>query len=397
MTKYINFGILYLLLAAGMQTTAFAQTFSEQKGTKPKITLLIPLYLDSAFDAGKYRYGNTMPTHIANGLDFYNGAKIAANELESAGIAALIRVIDTKAPDFMNEYFRDTATEGTGIVIAASQSAAEMKIIAEKLRPLGIPLISMLPNDAGIGGYPQMMLANSTLKTHCEQIFRYLQRNNSIDNLVMLTPHGSAESRLKQYLVEENKNTPSIPLKWREAELNEAATPESLALLLDSNRMNVIIAPTLNGAHAQRMVKMLSSLGPKYRSAVFGMPTWETVSFTKTEYRGVDVWYGTPFVSLSGNAELTEDFTKRFKELTNARPGDMGFRGYEITLRYLKTYMAYPAEFIKHINDRQFRMFNDFEFKPVSLRDNGQIDYRENKKVYLIKKTDGVIKTVVTP
>ncbi len=75
----------------------------------------------------------------------------------------------------------------------------------------------------------------------------------------------------------------------------------------------------------------------------------------------------------------------------------MGFRGYEITLRYLKTYLAYPADFLNHINDRQFRMFNDFEFKPVSLRDNGQVDYRENKKVYLIKKTDGAIKTVLTP
>lgn len=363
----------------------------------PRITLFIPLHLDSALDNGKYRFGNHMPGYIANSLDFYNGAKIAANELSTEGHEAIIRVIDTRSPDYWDQYFKDTATNGTGVVISVAQSAAEIKAIAEKLRPLGVPLISLLPNDAGIGGYPEMMLANSTLKTHCEQIFRFLQRHHSIDNLVMLTPNGTAEGRLKAYFTEENKSTPSIPLKWKDRVFTDSMKTESLALLLDSNQLNVIISPTLNANHAQRLVKMLSSLSPKYRTAVFGMPTWETISFTKSDYKGVDVWYGTPFISTSGNVDLTEDFSKRFKELTNARPGDMGFRGYEITLRYLKTYLTYKNNFLEHINDRQFRIFNDFDFKPVSLRDNGQTDYLENKKVYMIKKTDGAIKSVMSP
>jgi hypothetical protein len=398
MTKYLKICLIFIALGTGFSTNAFSQenTYQLHK-PKPRISLLIPLYLDSAFDQGKYRFGNSMPSYIANSLDFYNGAKIAANELEAFGVEAKIQVIDTRSPDLWQQFFRDTATEGTGIVISAAQSAAEIKTIAEKLRPLGIPLISLLPNDAGIGGYPEMMLANSTLKTHCEQIFRFIQRNHSIDNLLLLTPNGTAEGRLKNYFLEENKSTPSIPLKWKERVFTDSMKAESLALLLDSNQMNVIISPTLNANHAQRLVKMLSSLSPKYRAAVFGMPTWETIHFTKSEFKGVDVWYGTPFISSSGNAELTEDFSKRYKELTNAKPGDMGFRGYEITLRYLKTYLAYPANFLEHINDRQFRMFNDFDFKPVSLRENGQTDYLENKKVYMVKKTDGAIKSVMSP
>jgi hypothetical protein len=42
-------------------------------------------------------------------------------------------------------------------------------------------------------------------------------------------------------------------------------------------------------------------------------------------------------------------------------------------------------------------MFNDFDFKPVSLRDNGYTDYLENKKIYMVKKTDGAIKSVMSP
>lgn len=398
MTRNLKIGLFSFALSIGFLPNAFSQenTYALFK-PKPRITLLIPLYLDSAFEHGKYRFGNNMPGFIANSLDFFNGAKIAANELVAEGVEAKIQVIDTRAPDFWNQYFRDTATDGTGIVISAAQSAAEIKAIAEKLRPLGVPLISMLPNDAGIGGYPEMMLANSTLKTHCEQIFRFLQRNHSIDNLVLLTPNGTAEGRLKSYFLDENKTTPSIPLKWKERVFTDSMSTEALARLLDSNELNVIISPTLNANHAQRLVKMLSSLAPKYQSAVFGMPTWETIPFTKSEFKGVDIWYGTPFISNSGNADLTEDFSKRYKDLTNAKPGDMGFRGYEITLRYLKTYLSYPTDFLEHINDRQFRLFNDFDFKPVSLRENGKTDYLENNKVYLIKKTDGAIKSVMSP
>ncbi len=398
MTMNLKIWLFSFALFIGFIPNAFSQENTyELHPPKPRITLLIPLYLDSAFEQGKYRFGNSMPGFIANSLDFYNGAKIAANELNASGIEAEIRVIDTKAPDYWEQFFRDTATEGTGIVISAAQSAAELKAIAEKLRPLGIPLISLLPSDAGIGGYPEMMIANSTLKTHCEQVFRFLQRHHSIDNLILLTPNGTAEGRLKTYFTDENKSTPSIPLKWKERVFTDSMKTETLAMLLDSNQMNVVILPTLNANHAQRLVKMLSSLSPKYRTAVFGMPTWETIPFSKSEFKGVDVWYGTPFISTSGNAELTEDFTKRFKELTNARPGDMGYRGYEITLRYLKTFLAFKTDFLSHINDRQFRMFNDFDFKPVSLRDNGQTDYLENKKVYMVKKTDGAIKTVLSP
>jgi hypothetical protein len=364
---------------------------------KPRATIFIPLYLDSAFPAGKYKHGNSIPNHIINGLDFFNGVKIAADELNAEGIATRIQILDSKSANSLDQLFRDTTFEDMGIVISAAQSASEFKSIAERLRPTGTPLISLLPNDAGVSNYPQLLLANSTLKVHCEQLYKFVQRNHSIDNIVMLNSAGVAENRLKQYLQEENANTKSVPLKWQEVDFSESLNTETLVTLLDSNQLNIIIAPTLNGVQAQRIVKMLSSLSSTYRSAVFGMPTWETVAFTKPEFKNVDVWYGTPFVTSSGNAYLTEQFTKKFNDLTNSRPGDMAYRGYEITLRYIKTMVAFGPDFMKHINDYQFKMFNDFNFQPVSVRNTDQVDYHENQKIYFIKKTDGAIKTIMAP
>jgi hypothetical protein len=365
--------------------------------TKPRITVFIPLQLDSMVKEGKPVFTKSIPGHLANALDFFNGMQIASQDLEAQGIAARIQVIDSKDENCFDQYFRDTVYEGKGIVISAAQSAAEFKGIAEKLRPLGVPLISILPNDAGISGYPQMMLVNSTLRTHCDQLVQFLQRNHSLDNLLLLDIAGTAEARLKQQLTEINTETKAVPLKWKEIVYGEDFLAETITGQLDSTRLNVLIAPTLNGANAHHIVKVLSSLAPKYRSAVFGMPTWETVSFTKTEYKGVDVWYGTPFITSSGNSFLNDEFVKKYKTLTNSQPGDMAYRGYELTLRYVKTFSTYGEQFLAHINDYRFKQFNDFHFQPVRLREGGSTDYLENQKVYFVKKTDGVIKTILTP
>jgi hypothetical protein len=365
---------------------------------KPRISIFAPLYLDSAFEGGAYRFGNTIPRNILGSLEFFNGVKIAADELQKEGVSARITIFDTREENVFDKFFRDTAFEGLGIVIAAPQSAQELKTIADRLKPLHVPLISILPNDAGITDYPELMIANATLRVHCQQLHQFLQQRHSLDNIILLTPQGSAEFRLRQYLREANQKTRGTSLNWKDADMTTLFTLDSLQQLLDTNRMNVIVAPSLNATQAQNVVKMVAKANSGlYRTAVFGMPTWETVALDKAEYKGVDVWYGTPFITVEGNAWLTDQFKKQYRELTNSTPGDMAFRGYEITLRYVKTLVAHKSDFLKQVNNARFKVFNDFNFKPVNLRDDKMVDYLENQKIYFVKKEDGLVKTVQAP
>jgi hypothetical protein len=52
---------------------------------KHKIAIFAPLYLDSAFDSMEnYRYANNMlPEFINPGLEFYEGARLALDSLNS--------------------------------------------------------------------------------------------------------------------------------------------------------------------------------------------------------------------------------------------------------------------------------------------------------------------------
>jgi hypothetical protein len=70
------------------------------------------------------------------------------------------------------------------------------------------------------------------------------------------------------------------------------------------------------------------------------------------------------------------------------------YRGYEITLRYISNMVSHVDNIID-LSDQEGRIFSDFDIQPVKLRQqNSKPDYYENRKIYFIKKIDGVIKGV---
>ena len=164
--KLLSIGLISGMVCHFFSGTAVAQQYAvAPMGKKPVAAIVVPLYLDSAFQAGKYRFGNQMPGFLLPGLEFYNGVKIAADELKELGISARIRIIDSKSTDVLAQLFKDSATEKPGLVITLPQNVTEMRQIADPLRELHIPLISLLPSDAGITGYPNLLIPNSTRHT----------------------------------------------------------------------------------------------------------------------------------------------------------------------------------------------------------------------------------------
>lgn len=366
-----------------------------QVGPKPSIKVLLPLHLDSAFGSGKYAHGNQLPSYLIPGLEFFNGVKLASDQLREEGITARIQMIDLKAANWADQLVRDTTYEDAGIVIAAPQSAAELKAIADRLKGSGTPLLSLLPNDAGITDYPNLLIANSTLRTHCTQLYKYLQRNHSIDNILLLTPKGGTEERLKNFINEEHTTTPAVPLKWKSAAVADNFSVGTLLPLLDSTRYNALVLPTLNSQLAQKIIAGLATVSATYRIGIFGMPTWENLPLSKSEFRGVEVYYGTPFVTSTADEEVLTNFTTRYRSMTNSRPSDMAFRGYEITYRYAKTLSLYKQNFVQHVNNYAYKVFTDFRFEPVHAKAASAADYHENNRIYFIKKLDGNIQQAV--
>ena len=388
---------LFLSLVLVFSLQSFAQPDSLiQNGTAPKVGILIPLHLDSVFKSGSYKYGNNVPKFLLPGLEFYNGVQLALDSLNEEGVQAEVFIIDSRKNGNYSNALKDYQLNGLSLLIGVAQSAPELKAMADAAQKKNIPFISATyPNDGGITSAPGLVIVNSTLRTHVHSMYKYLQRYHNNDNLVVLRKPGAMEDRIKSYLVEAEKAASGMVLKFKYTDLTDSFRVSDITRLLDSTRTNVIVTGSLDDAFDQRVLKVAAGFNKKYPSHVFGMPTWDDYNLTKPEFKGLDVYYSTPFISFSANSKVYNSIAAKFKKLASSRPSDMVYKGFEVTYRFIKTLAEEPGDFMKHINDRDYRLFAEFDFQPVYMRKSDEPDYVENKKVYFIKKTDGVVKTIL--
>jgi hypothetical protein len=81
-------------------------------------------------------------------------------------------------------------------------------------------------------------------------------------------------------------------------------------------------------------------------------------------------------------------YQKKYK----GRPSDMVFKGFECTYLFTKLLANYPNGLLNHLNDKTFRLFSDYNFRPVQSKKEAAVpDYFENKHLYFIKIAEGTL------
>jgi hypothetical protein len=389
---WLSFAIIALILCCGTHP-AFAQADTAQK--RYTIAVFTPLYLDSAFDAsGEYRYDKYFPKFINPGLEFYEGVKLAADSLNAEHVPLTIEVFDTRSVSQNIRAQVSSATmENVGLIIG-HVTPAEAKILAEAALKKNIPFINAnLPNDAGINHNPSLVILNATLPTHCESIYRYLQRNYPTSPIIMIRRKGLVEDRLQSYFLDAEKNTSGVKLKlkWINAEDNK---PVAFAQNMDSTKLTIVVAASLDENFGKSLAQQLSTISNSYHTVLIGMPTWDAITdFTKKEYKGLNIVYTTSFY----NAKLDKTsvgIVDYFKNTLYSRPSDMVFRGYECLYRFGKLLVDKGSNLNSSIGEKKYRVFTDWDIQPVLDKQTMSLDHFENKKLYFVMKTDGLVKQV---
>jgi hypothetical protein len=364
---------------------------------RSSVAIFVPLYLDSAFDAtGNYRYDKGFPKFFNPGLEFYEGAQMALDTLATEQVKLDVQVYDTRsAKESLQEELADSALQRVGLIIGQVSSTAELQQLAAAAAKKNIPFINVnYPNDGGITNNPSLVILNSTLRSHCEAIYRYLQRNYPMKTLVFFRKNGVQEDRLKGYFTDIEKKTASVPLKIKYVTLDDAFDGAALAANMDSTEQTVCIAGSLDEGFGARLCALLASLKSTYRSTVVGMPTWDNLDLSKPEFAGEEISYSTPFY-INPADTLVKIIQQNFKTRFYSRPSDMVFRGYESVYRFTKLLLLHGKDLSGSIGEKKFKVFNDFEITPVFLnRQTMTLDYFENKKLYFVKKMDGNVVAV---
>lgn len=364
---------------------------------KNRIAVFAPLYLDSAFDAyNSYRYDKAFPKFINPGLEFYEGVQLALDSLNKTGVPLEVFIYDTRSTTrSIPEQLAKASSDSISLIIAHA-TVQENKLFADAAKATRIPYINPnLPNDGGITDNPYFVLLNSTLKTHVEGIYRFVQRNYALNPIVVFRKKGQMEDLIKTYLDDFTKNTLSVPLKLKYVDLIDSFWVEQVTRHLDSNRRFVCIAATLDENFTRRLALQLATASKSYSTTVIGMPTFEIASreFNKTEFKGPELIYSTPFYNPRTD-KVSLSITNHFTTKMYARPSDMVMRGYEAAWRFSKLLLTYKKDLASNLTKKDHNVFREFDIQPVLNKQTSTLDYYENKKLYFIKWQDGVVKGV---
>jgi hypothetical protein len=377
---------------------SFAQT--DSLATRPDslkpyhVAVFSPLYLDSAFDAaGQYRYAKSFPKYISPGLEFWEGAQLAIDSMRKEGIELEVHVYDTRSTSrTMMSLVQSEEIKQMDLLIG-HVNVNEANLLTQVAARQNIPFINAnLPNEAGATNNPYYVILNSTLKTQCAGIYRFLQKNFSLSNITVFRKKGATEDMLRGFFTEIEKATSGVPLKLKYVTLESNFTAADLAKSLDSNITNVSLVASLDGVFGQQICQQLSSLSNSYTSTVIGMPTWDQIDFDKPAFKGIEIYYSTPFY-VNPADKLVVALHDYFKNNFYSRPSDMVFRGYETLYHFGHLLALHGKNISSSLGEKKYKLFTEFDIQPM-LNKSMTLDYFENRKLYFVKKIDGVVKAV---
>jgi hypothetical protein len=367
-----------------------------------KIVVFTPIFLDSAFNDNNFKITNyVLPKTMLPGLDFYHGIMLAIDSLQADHANIEVTIIDSKnSKESITTVLEKPIWDSVSLIIASFKERSEIKPMADFALLKKIPLISAtLPNDGGITDNPYFILLNPTLQTHTQGLYKFLQKNYSTNNIVYVKRKGNLENMIQNIFTEMGKNPLLTPLKYKTVELTDSFTAKQLLVSLDSNKNNIVFCGSIQEDFGIRLVNTLQ-INKRYNTIAVGMPTWDGIkelnkpaAFDATS-KGIEIIYSSPY-NFSRTEKNGLALTNKYKVTYAARPSDWVFKAYECMYHFTSLLLKYDTAFLKHLSDKNAKIFNDFDIQSIQVKKEAiYINYLENKKLYFIKKQDGVIKNV---
>jgi ABC-type branched-subunit amino acid transport system substrate-binding protein len=362
----------------------------EVKKTSYNIAFFAPLYLDSVFASSSEIPGRTMPRYVLPGLEFYEGAQLALDTLQQQGYNLKVTVYDSKSRQSVSSLIRNKALDETDLILGAVNNP-ELKELSDFAKNKEINFVSgTFPNDGGISDNPFLYISNSTLKTHCDALQNYIQDAFATKNIVLFRRNTAFETRLAaDFKASYDKMENSKKSRIREVVWNDATTPEEISKYLLADRTNAIIVTALDEAGAKNLLRKLSISAATYPLQIFGMPTWDVIKLKEPEFKGLQVYYSSPYYN-----DKTDYYSRYvadyFRKVYKARPSDMAFKGFDLTYYFVKLLYTNGVYFNNMVSTSP-KVITNYNFVPVYLKEGEETpSYFENKNIYIIQKGDSI-------
>lgn len=376
--------LYFLLVVLFLSGHGFAQNLPTNQ-VKHKMAIFTPLFLDQAFDSeGNYLYSNkSFPKNSITGLEFYHGASMAMDSLNKLNVPLEVYVYDSKsANESLEQQFSKCAADGVELIIA-NCSMTELALLARLGADKKITVINAtVPNDANVTNNPYFIVLNPTIQTQIEGLYQFIKRQYPGKEITILTKNASSEKFIRNVFETLSKYYKN-DIAFKYLEVNDDIALKSLGVAMQPSQKMVYVVGSLDTEFGSNVLKQFSANRKNYDSlTVIGMPTWENLNLFKTDYKGVEIVYSTPFYNSRQDA-TSKSIQSYYSKKMFARPSDLVFRAYGLTYKFGNMVSQFGKDINNHLTDKTYKTFFDFDIKPVYQ--NGVISHYENKKVYFLK------------
>jgi ABC-type branched-subunit amino acid transport system substrate-binding protein len=361
-----------------------------------RIAVLAPLYLDSAFNGTEYNLSNTkIPQFFLEGLEFYNGVKMAIDSLQKENANIEVWIYDThKRGQSIQQLLSQMQSLNFSLIIASLSSLNEQKYVSDFSGKNSIPVISeTYPTNAYLSYNPFFAMVNPTWQTHINAIYHYLENNYRNQKIIYFTRNGSLENAISKEFAALNKNR---SVNFSNIILNDNFSANDVLKHLDSNKQNIVVCGTLNENFGRSLIRTLNDTGATYHSVVMGMPTWSGLSETTGSTADkIQILISTCYDYLRDSTGALYNISEKYRTNFFARPSDMVFKGFESMYHFTKLLLKYPDNLINNISDTSYTVCSTYDFQPIRITKTSFIpDYLENKKIYFIRIVNGEIQSI---
>lgn len=367
-----------------------------EKKEEYTIALLLPfqsskISLDDLMDVSGYYF----PEESQLAVEYYQGAMIALDSLEQSGLNVRLLAYDVGLDTLqLKAILRKPELKEADLIIGPV-GIGNMKIAAGFSLENKIYLVSPFTAAAVCKTEnPYYIIANATMRSHCEKIYNYIRKAENPKQVFMLYRKKEADLELVSYFKSfEKSNASNTTHEIKFIELTDSTTKKYYQVkdVLSDAEKNIVIVPSNDEAFVRTVMKQLSGLSDDYVLEVFGMPTWINFDLILAAQFDTTATHVTRSYWIDKKALPALAFLNAYQKKYKINPTEYSVRGFDQMMFFGNLLLKDGKDLEKGFkkNDKN-ELAERFLIQPVDTTlDNHSILYYENKSVYMLKYEDG--------
>ncbi len=314
-----------------------------------KVSILLPFYLDLMEQTTTvgYKQAQILNKELFNkaqyAIDFYQGFKLATQEMTDKGLNLELQVFDTgKDSSTVKGIISSNKLDGSDLIVGPLFLSNFLQV-ADYAKSKKVNIVSpvKLSNKVLLGNsYVSKVATSEPIQTRF--LGQYIYDSLRFSNLIIVYPD-KFQDRKRMELVkkqiktaaEANQDTTRMsPLRevlWDPKELYAIKTK------LKKDELNVIVAPSSDQSFVTRLLTSLNMIVEDYQFKVVGLENWQNFENIEIEYlHNMDVHLiASEFIDKESEGNL--DFMAAFNETYKCVPSQFAYLGYDVASYYLSS------------------------------------------------------------